>query len=256
MTAGVTRRLRTGAAWGMAPLLLLSAPALAQDSAATSVPPPAAAATPPPAPAPAPALQHVTLTTPLGAIVVALEIERAPVSARNFLRYVDARRFDGVGFYRALDLGRGYGLIQAGTSGNPRITYPPIAHEPTSRTGLTHSDGAISFARATPGTAAGDFFIILGGLESLDAQPAGSGGDPDGFAVFGHIVAGMEVVRAILIQPTDPNAGVGVMRGQMLREPVRILTARRSPPPLAAPPAAPAVPAEPAAPAVPPAGGE
>lgn len=221
-------------AWAMA------SGAMAQDGA------PASTTTPPATPA-APAapqyrLQYVTLTTALGNIILALEVERAPISAANFLRYVDARRFDGLTFYRALDMGRGYGLIQGGPSGNPRLSYPPIAHEPTSRTGLSHTDGAISFARAAPGSAQGDFFIILGGLPSLDAQPSGSG-DSDGFAVFGHVAGGMDVVRAILSQPTDPNAGPGVMRGQMIAAPVRILTARRSavPPPAETPATTPPV---------------
>lgn len=230
----------------IAAAMLLGSTAPAQTS--TAAPPAAAAPAAPAFPAtpaaPQYRLQYVTLTTALGNIVLALEVERAPISAANFLRYVDNRRFDGVNFYRALDMGRGYGLIQGGPSGNPRLSYPPIAHEPTSRTGLSHSDGAISFARAAPGSAQGDFFIILGGLPSLDAQPAGSGGDPDGFAVFGHVAAGMDVVRTILSQPTDPNAGPGVMRGQMLAAPVRILTARRSAaPPPDAPPAAPPAPA-------------
>lgn len=238
----------------IAAAMLLGSTAPAQTS--TAAPPAAAAPAAPAFPAtpaaPQYRLQYVTLTTALGNIVLALEVERAPISAANFLRYVDNRRFDGVNFYRALDMGRGYGLIQGGPSGNPRLSYPPIAHEPTSRTGLSHSDGAISFARAAPGSAQGDFFIILGGLPSLDAQPAGSGGDPDGFAVFGHVAAGMDVVRTILSQPTDPNAGPGVMRGQMLAAPVRILTARRSAaPPPDAPPAAPPAspPASSAAPA-------
>ena len=198
---------------------LLCSPATAQNTAS---------APPVTAPAHIAAVQHVTLTTAQGAIIIAVEIERAPVSAANFLRYVDARRLDGVTFYRAMDLGRGYGLIQGGTQGNPRTTFPAIAHEPTSRTGLSHTDGAISFARLAPGTASGDFFITVGALTSLDAQAPGSGGDTDGFAVFGHVVQGMDVVRAILAAPTDPNAGAGVMRGQMIAAPVRIVRARRS----------------------------
>lgn len=227
---------------------LLASPATAQSSAPRpATPGPAipgranpSAATPAPVAAPA----YVQFTTARGSITVELDVAHAPISARNFLRYVDARRFDGVSFYRALNLGQGYGLIQAGTRGAPAITYPPIAHEPTSRTGLSHTDGAISFARAAPGSANGDFFITIGALTSLDAQPAGSGGDPAGFAVFGRIVAGMDTVRAILAAPTDPNAGVGVMRGQMIAAPIRITTARR----VAAPPA----PVAPAASATPP----
>ncbi len=237
--------MHLGMKWALPAMAwVMASGAMAQDGAPTTPPATPVAPAAPAAPAaPQYRLQYVTLTTALGNIVLALEVERAPISAANFLRYVDARRFDGLTFYRALDMGRGYGLIQGGPSGNPRLSYPPIAHEPTSRTGLSHTDGAISFARAAPGSAQGDFFIILGGLPSLDAQPAGSGGDSDGFAVFGHVAGGMDVVRAILSQPTDPNAGPGVMRGQMIAAPVRILTARRSaaPPPADPPAAAPPV---------------
>ena len=202
--------------------ILLSTPALAQ----TETPPVAA-----PAPAPAPTYQtvRVTLTTALGPIILELESQRAPLSTAAFLRYVDQRKLDGTGFYRALDMGRGYGLVQFGTRNIPARTLAPIAHEPTSQTGLSHTDGAISLARGAPGSARGDFFIVLGDLVSLDAQPPGAGGDPDGFAVFGRVIEGMDVVRQIVAQPTDPNAGEGAMRGQILATPVTIANARRSP---------------------------
>jgi peptidyl-prolyl cis-trans isomerase A (cyclophilin A) len=183
--------------------------------------------TQPAAPTPAAALPRVALVTGMGTIVIELETGRAPLTTANFLRYVDQRKLDGTNFYRAMNLGQGYGLIQMGTRGMPQRTLRPVAHEPTSVTGLSHVEGTISLARLAPGTGAGDFFITVGDLVSLDAQPAGSGGDPDGFAAFGRVVEGMEIVRAILAAPTDPNAGEGVMRGQMIAEPVRITTARR-----------------------------
>lgn len=214
--------------------LIMAALALTVQGAGDG-PPPGAAPQPPVVEAAGPMRQHVTLATPVGEIVIALEVERAPQSAAQFLRYVDNGRFNRMTFYRALDLGRGYGLLQGGTRGLRDITLLPIAHEPTSMTGLTHSDGAVSWARLAPGTAAGDFIIIIGGLTALDAQPAESGGDPDGFAVFGQVVAGMDVVRAILAMPTDPDAGEGVMRGQMLAAPLAILSARRSEPPQSQP---------------------
>ncbi|MGA8708693.1 MAG: peptidylprolyl isomerase [Steroidobacteraceae bacterium] len=180
------------------------------------------------APAPAPAATvKVVLHTALGDIVLALESEHAPITTANFLRYVDQKRLDGSGFYRAMKVGDEgqYGLIQGGLQGNPRRVFKPIAHEPTSVTGLSHVDGAISMARAEPGTATADFFIVVGDLVSLDAQP--DGGDP-GYAVFGHVVAGMDVVRAILEQPRSPDAGEGVMKGQMIASPVKIISARRA----------------------------
>lgn len=211
----------------------LSTSALAQTAPAAAEAPPVAT----PAPAPTYATVRVTLITALGPIVLDLESERAPVSTAAFLRYIDQRKLDGTGFYRAMDLGRGYGLVQFGTRNDPRRTLPPVAHEPTSRTGLSHTDGTISLARAAPGTARGDFFIVVGDLVSLDAQPAGSGGDVDGFAAFGRVVEGMDVVRQIMAAPTDPTAGEGVMRGQMIAAPVRIESGRRTPAMPAPPPA-------------------
>jgi peptidyl-prolyl cis-trans isomerase A (cyclophilin A) len=166
------------------------------------------------------------LKTSLGDVVLALETERAPVTAANFLRYVDQKRLDGSEFYRSMVVGDDgqHGLIQGGLRGNPKRALKPIAHEPTSVTGLSHVDGAISMARAAPGTATADFFVVIGDLVSLDAQP--NGGDP-GYAVFGHVANGMNVVHAIFTQPRSPTAGQGVMQGQMLAIPVKILTVRR-----------------------------
>lgn len=184
--------------------------------------------TPPDAAPAVPATVNVVLTTTLGDIDLALETGRAPITAGNFLRYVNQKRLDGSDFYRAMRIGDDgeHGLIQGGLRGNPKRVLKPIAHEPTSVTGLSHVSGAISMARADPGTATADFFIVVGDLVSLDAQP--DGGDP-GYAVFGHVVGGMDVVRAILAQPRSATAGQGVMQGQMLAAPVRILKARRAP---------------------------
>ncbi|HYN45858.1 MAG TPA: peptidylprolyl isomerase, partial [Allosphingosinicella sp.] len=101
---------------------------------------------------------------------------------------------------------------------------PRIAHEPTSETGLRHVDGTISMTRMEPGTAMGDFFITIGAIPSMDARS----GEP-GFAAFGRVVEGMDVVRRILAAPTVANAGRGAMRGQMIEAPVRIVSARRAP---------------------------
>lgn len=180
----------------------------------------------PAAPAPRPATVRVLLQTGEGSITVELEKERAPVTTANFLRYVDEKRLDGIVFYRAMKVAPGYGLVQGGV-GDPRRLLPPIAHEPTSRTGLSHVDGAISMARHEPGSATADFFITVGAMPAMDADP-GQPGDNLGFAVFGRVVEGMDVVRRILDAPTSPTEGEGVMKGQMLASPVRILTARRA----------------------------
>jgi len=171
---------------------------------------------------------RVRLVTSAGTIVLALEKQAAPVTTANFLRYVDQKRFDGTSFYRATKVkgAPGMGLIQGGVRGDPARMLPPIAHEPTTRTGLAHGDGTVSMARGAPGTARGDFFITLGPMSSFDARPEDAG-DNLGFAAFGQVVDGMDVVHAILDRPTSPGEGTGAMQGQILAKPVRIVSARR-----------------------------
>jgi peptidyl-prolyl cis-trans isomerase A (cyclophilin A) len=176
---------------------------------------------------PVPPTVRVTLHTSAGDIVLELDQARAPVTTTNFLRYVDSRRFDGTAFYRSMRLRADWGLVQAGIR-DPRLLYPPIAHEPTTQTGLSHVDGTISMPRFTPGSAQADFFITIGAHPGYDAHPEAPG-DNLGFAAFGHVVSGMEVVRGILEAPTSPTLGEGVMRGQMLDPQIRIITARRTP---------------------------
>ena len=177
---------------------------------------------------------NVVIKTEAGDIVVALETERAPVSAANFLRYADEKRLDGTVFYRAMRLDWGEqpnGLIQGGSQYDPKRILPPIAHEPTSETGVKHTVGAISMARAEPGSATGDFSIMLAPQPGLDADPAST--DPElraGYAAFGHVVEGMDVVRAIFAAPVDPDKGEGWMKGQMLARPVKIVSVRRQAP--------------------------
>jgi len=177
----------------------------------------------------APAPVRVVLTTSAGPITLELEPARAPVTTANFLRYLDQRKWDGVAFYRAMRMGENSGLVQGGIR-DARLLNPPIAHEPTSQTGLSHIDGAISMARLGPGTARADVFITVGAVPGFDAGPL-SGGDQLGFAVFGRVVEGMDVIRRIWASPTSPTEGEGVMRGQMLSPQIRILTARRAAPP-------------------------
>ncbi|HET9510477.1 MAG TPA: peptidylprolyl isomerase [Sphingomonas sp.] len=174
-----------------------------------------------PTPPPAPATVKVVMTTTAGPITLALEKDRAPVTTANFLRYVDARRLDGITFYRSMKLPWNAGLIQAGQRDMAK-RYPGIAHEPTSKTGLTHTDGAISMARLAPGTATADFSIVVGDMTGLDAKP-----DDPGFAVFGRVVEGMDVVKTIWNSPRSPTKGEGVMKGEMLEPPVKVLTVRR-----------------------------
>jgi peptidyl-prolyl cis-trans isomerase A (cyclophilin A) len=189
---------------------------------------PALAQAPAPAPAQAPApkedLVPVAIDTSLGRIVVALDRGRAPITTANFLRYVDAHRFDGENFYRAMH-SEGGGLIQAGVRSDIRKLFPAVADEPTSKTGLKNVAGAISMARGAPNTVQADFFILVTDMPGLDA--GANPDDPDGYPVFGHVIEGMDVVKKIYDAPTSPTKGEGVMKGQMLDPPIKIIKAAR-----------------------------
>ena len=184
--------------------LLLAVPAAAQPPAAP--------------PAPAEDLVKVALDTSAGRIVLALDRGNAPITTANFLKYVDAGRFNGEGFYRAMKVGAdGGGIIQGGITTDARKLYPAIEHEPVSKTGIKHVAGTVSMAAFSPGTAKADFFILTTDIPSFDAS----------FAAFGHVVEGMDVVKAIQAAPTAPTKGEGVMKGQMLDPVVKITKASR-----------------------------
>ena len=196
-------------------LAALAAPALAQPT--------------PAAQAPQAELVPVAIETSLGRIVVALDKTHAPATTANFLHYVDTHRFDGESFYRAMHMpaadGGPGGLIQGGVRSDSRKLYPPVAHEPSSQTGLKNVAGAISLANAGPSTARSDFFILLSDAPSFDA--GGYGGDANGFAAFGHVVEGMDVVKKIFASPVSETKGEGVMKGQILEPPIKIIKAER-----------------------------
>ena len=186
----------------MALSALLAAPALAQTAE-------------PPAPAAADTVR-VALDTSAGRIVLALDKARAPITTANFLRYVDAGRFNGESFYRSMKFGDG-GIVQGGITSDARKLYPAIEHEAVSKTGLKHAAGTVSMAAFSPGTAKADFFILTADAPSFDAN----------FAAFGKVVEGMDVVKAIQAAPTSPTKGAGVMKGQMLDPVVKITKASR-----------------------------
>ena len=193
---------------------------------------PAAAQTAAPAaqaPVPKEDLVPVALDTSLGRIVVALDRGRAPITTANFLHYVDTHRLDGQNFYRAMHMSDGKGgdggLIQGGITTDARKLYPPIAHEPTTQTGIHNLAGTISMANSGAGTAKADFFILLSDMPGLDAN--GPGGDATGFAAFGHVVEGMDVVKKIFDSPVSPTLGTGAMKGQMLDPKIKIIKAAR-----------------------------
>jgi len=175
---------------------------------------------------------RVAIETTLGVIVVELEDKKAPITAANFLRYVDKKKFDGGSFYRA-SRARGAptnGSIQAGPSIRTR-RFAPIAHESTRLTGIRHKAGTISMARNEPGSATADFFICASPMAYLDAKPgappSSKMGDNQGFAAFGTVVKGMDVVRKILASKTDGVPQNPSMKGQMINPPVAIVGVRR-----------------------------
>ena len=168
----------------------------------------------------------VLIKTPPGEIKVEIYEKKAPMTSANFLRYVDDGLYDGTSFFRTVTLENQPNsevkieVIQGGTVPKDRAypsTYPPIEHETTLMTGLKHVDGAISMARMKPGSATSSFFICIGDQLELDY---GGNRNPDGqgFAAFGRVVAGMDAVREIHVQPYE---------GQRLQPPVEILSVSR-----------------------------
>ena len=174
--------------------------------------------------APAAAAPRVAIQTGLGTIVVELADKQAPITAKNFLHYVEAGKLNGTTFYRAARSPSApqFGLVQGGIDHDMRRAFFSIDHEPTSKTGLRHVDGTLSMARNAPGTAMGDFFICVGAQPSLDAK-----GTYPGYAAFGRVVKGMAVVKKILAAPTWIGRGRGALKDQMIVKRVRIVTARR-----------------------------
>jgi peptidyl-prolyl cis-trans isomerase A (cyclophilin A) len=185
-----------------------------------------AAALAPASPAPHAAAEppvRVRLTTDQGVIEVEVDTARAPVTSRNFLRYVERGDYDGGRFHRTVRSGNQPGkavlidVVQAGRDpASRRPEWEPIPLERTSATGLRHLDGALSMARDGPDTATSDFFICVGDQPELDF---GGRRNPDGqgFAAFGRVVSGMDVVRRIHRAPAD---------GQALTPPIAIRSAR------------------------------
>lgn len=207
--------------------------ALVLTQAAPAVAQPAPAALPAPAATPAPALPRVALETPAGRIVIELETTRAPITAGNFLKYVDQKRLDGVKFYRTVKAGDKFGFVQFGVAGDPERMLPPIAHERTDVTGVKHLNGTISTARFEPGSARGEFTISVGDQPSLDANPSAPADATQtnlGYAAFGRVVEGMDVILKIMDAPIDPEkTDQGSFNGELPVAAVVVTSARRVP---------------------------
>lgn len=169
---------------------------------------------------------HVIITTELGDIEVELNAKAAPKTVENFLRYVDAKHYDAGRFHRTVtpanqpDNKIKIEVIQAGVAPeHAKADFAPIALERTSDTRLSHVDGAISMARDEPDTATSDFFICIGEQKELDF---GGKRNPDGqgFAAFGKVTNGMEIVKKIQAAPE---------KEQSLNPPIKIVRIARKP---------------------------
>lgn len=199
--------------------LLCGTPALAQ---------PIQTAPPTPTPPDMGKIIRVDLETGAGKIVLELYPDKAPITVANFLHYVDTKRYNGTHFFRAARAPGAptVGLVQGGGFTDATKLYKGVAHEPTTQTGLHHGDGTISMAREKPGSAQADFFIAIGDAPYLDADPS-KPGDNLGYAAFGRVVEGMDVVKSILAMPTDGKPRNPTMQGQILTDPVPIVSAKR-----------------------------
>jgi peptidyl-prolyl cis-trans isomerase A (cyclophilin A) len=154
----------------------------------------------------------VAIRTAVGEIQVELYSDKAPETVKNFLRYVDAGHYRGARFHRSVTMANQpdnkikIEVIQGGVDpSREKDDFPAIKLERTSFTGLKHLDGTISMARSGPDTATSDFFICIGDQPELDF---GGKRNPDGqgFAAFGRVVKGMDVVRKIQKSPVKLQA--------------------------------------------------
>ena len=175
---------------------------------------------------------RVRVQTELGDIVVEVDTARAPATAANFLRYVDAGHYDGGNWHRTVKLDNQpespvkIEVIQAAVNpARAKEGFPPIAIERTSTTGLLHKDGAISMARGAPDSATSGWFICINDQPSLDF---GGARNPDGqgFAAFGRVVSGMDVVRKIQAAPSSTTRTSNA-EAQRLTPPIGIIKVER-----------------------------
>jgi peptidyl-prolyl cis-trans isomerase A (cyclophilin A) len=175
---------------------------------------------------------RVRVQTELGDIVVEVDQAKAPNTAANFLKYVDAGHYNGGMWHRTVKMDNQpestvkIEVIQAGV--NPEMAksgFPPIALERTSVTGLLHKDGAISMARGAPDSATSGWFICINDQPSLDF---GGARNPDGqgFAAFGRVVSGMDVVRKIQQAPSSADRKTNT-EAQRLTPPIKIVKVAR-----------------------------
>ncbi len=174
---------------------------------------------------------RITMATSQGDIEIDLYMGKAPITAGNFLKLADGEHLDGTSFYRVVTYENDNGnpkieVIQGGR-GDEESPFAPIDHETTAQTGILHKDGVISMARGDVGTASSEFFICIGEQLGLDY---GNVRNPDeqGFAAFGKVVSGMDVVRRINRLPADAPSDSDYTKGQLLTDSVVIVSVRRT----------------------------
>jgi len=171
------------------------------------------------------ALPHVVVQTELGEIEIEVDTARAPATAANFLKYVDARHFDGGTFHRTVKMDNQpdspikIEVIQAGVNPDKaKDGFGPILLERTSKTGILHKDGVVSMARGAADSATSGIFICINDQPSLDFGGMRNA-DGQGFAAFGRVVRGMDVVRKIQQAPNTD--------AQKLTPPIKITAVTR-----------------------------
>jgi peptidyl-prolyl cis-trans isomerase A (cyclophilin A) len=171
----------------------------------------------------------VVFETELGTIVMEVDVARAPVTAENFLKYVDGKYFDGGVVNRAVRPDNTtrkdveIQVIQFQSDPSRRDLFPPIPLERTNATGLRHTDGALSMARSAPDSARASFFIAIGDQPELDFGGKRNA-DGQGFGAFGRVVSGMDVVRKIQAAKTGAAGAYGT---ETLDPVIRVLRAYR-----------------------------
>jgi peptidyl-prolyl cis-trans isomerase A (cyclophilin A) len=175
---------------------------------------------------------RVRVQTELGDIVLELDAKRAPNTTANFLKYVDAGHYDGGTFHRTVRMDNQpespvkIEVIQAGVvADKAKQGFPALALERTSVTGILHTDGVVSMARTTPDSATSGWFITINNQPSLDF---GGARNPDGqgFAAFGRVVTGMDVVRKIQAAPASTDMSTNA-EAQRLTPPIKIVKVSR-----------------------------
>jgi peptidyl-prolyl cis-trans isomerase A (cyclophilin A) len=172
----------------------------------------------------------VTLETPLGSILIRVQTSKAPVSGGDFLKYVTYGSYNGGRFFRVVRPDNDHGtppidVVQGGVRPGAAVGAP-VAHETTAVTGLRHLNGTVSLTRDKPGSGSGsEFFICVGDQPALDF---GGRRNPDGqgFAAFGQVTDGMDLVRKIWGMDASGASDDKYTYGQILRRPVEIVTAR------------------------------